>query len=218
MHSAAGRHTNANLPPEYARTMLSNAPPASDQAQQYADLRRYVDTFSGSAGEIRSVYLYSASPGTGKTTTAAALINEWLAARYLVARSNNENLPKQLAYFLDVNEWQSQYLQFNRSHIPEDIAQGAALAYYRSMEKAKHAPFAVLDDIGVRGVTEAFRADLHGIINARVVTQLPTVYTSNIAMDELADVFGEARLADRVRMNTLQIPFGGESKRGVKAK
>ncbi|WP_311764873.1 hypothetical protein [Paenibacillus agricola] len=80
------------------------------------------------------------------------------------------------------------------------------------------APFVVLDDMGVRDCTEAFRADLHRIINARVSSGLPTVYTSNVALTQLNEVFREqpARLADRVRDMCAEITFIGGSQRGMR--
>ncbi|MEH7064891.1 DNA replication protein, partial [Bacillus velezensis] len=52
--------------------------------------------------------------------------------------------------------------------------------------------------------------------NARATNQLPTIYTSNIALDQLWQVFGERRLADRVGDLCREIEFVGESKRGMR--
>ncbi|MOA50214.1 hypothetical protein D3C78_1732060 [compost metagenome] len=81
------------------------------------------------------------------------------------------------------------------------------------------APFVVLDDIGVRDCTEPFRQDLHRIVDARLTGGFPTVYTSNIPMEELNEVFREkpARLVDRVRDMCAVVPFVGVSKRGMRA-
>ncbi|MNV31878.1 hypothetical protein D3C71_1232000 [compost metagenome] len=114
-----------------------------------------------------------------------------------------------------MNEWQTLFLGFNRSHVPQETAEPLAAEYYAMEQRAKAAPFVVLDDIGVRSASEAFRADLHGVVNARVANALPTVYTSNIPMDELAQVF-DRRLADRVRDMCVVVPFKGESKRGIR--
>ena len=97
--------------------------------------------------------------------------------------------------------------------MPEPIAEKAAAKYYRAMEKAKEAPCAILDDIGVREASEGFRGDLHAIINYRVTNELPTVYTSNLPIEDMARVF-DARLYDRIRDMAGVIEFAGESKRG----
>ncbi|MEC0488035.1 DNA replication protein, partial [Bacillus glycinifermentans] len=50
----------------------------------------------------------------------------------------------------------------------------------------------------------------------RVTNQLSTIYTSNIAIERLPDVFGEQRLTDRIRDLCRVIEFEGESKRGLR--
>lgn len=220
----------ANLPADYRLVTLSNSPARADQPQVYANLDNYIKTFARQFEEggqrIKSIYLYSESPGTGKTTTAAALLNEWLTVHYLGSLKRGHKVLQTPAYFLDVNAWQTLYNEFNRPRVPDSIAEPAAAKYYRAMEKARSAPFAVLDDVGVRDCTDGFRADLHAIINERVTQQLPTAYTSNLPIRydkqkapgggpyDLEDVFGEKRLADRISDLTSIQKFGGSSKRG----
>lgn len=213
-----GRIGAAGVPAEYRRLTLANSPARNDQEAAYKIAEAYVGTFMRQFGtapteRIKSLYLFSFEPGTGKTTTAAALINEWIIRHYIGTIQRNGqplNLP---AYFLDVNAWQTDYNAFNRPRVPDHIAEPAAARYYRALTEAQSAPFAVLDDIGVRDASEAFRADLHAIINARVTEGLPTVYTSNVPIEELAQVF-DRRLADRVRDMCGVVPFVGDSKRG----
>jgi DNA replication protein DnaC len=109
---------------------------------------------------------------------------------------------------------QNEYNAFNRPRVPEDIAEPAARRYYKAIERSKSTDFVVVDDLAIRDVTDAFRADLHSVINHRVTNALPTVYTSNVPIKELSNVFGEERLADRVRDMTQDFHFEGESRRG----
>jgi DNA replication protein DnaC len=235
LHGASGeggRVGSAGLPRDYRLVTLSNSPARASQAAVYANLENYVKTFERQfdpedSRQIKSLYLYSQSPGTGKTTTAAAVLNEWIMRHYhgsLVIGDPPKQMP---AFFLDVNEWQTLYNEFNRPRVPDSIAQPAAAKYYRAMEKAKKAPYAVLDDIGVRSnVSDGFRGDLHAIINYRVTNQMPTCYTSNLPMrykgtkdmalmpHDLVDVFGEERLVDRIGDQCSVQSFVGESKRG----
>jgi DNA replication protein DnaC len=182
-------------------------------------LADYVATFTrqfdGDASAVKSLYLYSATPGTGKTTTAAALINEWLAVHYIGSLRRGIAPTERPAYFLDINAWQTDYNAFNRPRVPEEIAAPAAARYYAAQRIALSVPFLVADDIGVRDATESFRADLHTVINARVAAELPTVYTSNIKLAELNTLF-DRRLADRVRDMCVELTFVGESKRGMR--
>lgn len=212
----SGREGAANLPEDYRGITLPNSPARGDQSAIYRQLDIYAKTFARalSGGEgVKSLYLWSESPGTGKTTTVAALISEWIAADYLSALKQGEQPRQFSAYFLDVNQLQTYYNEFNRPRVPEHIAEPAASKYYKSIDRAKEAPFAVLDDVGVRDVTEGYRADLHSIINHRVAEGKPTVYTSNLALSEMAEVFDE-RLYDRMRDMCAEFHFSGESKRG----
>jgi len=96
------------------------------------------------------------------------------------------------------------------------------------IETCQRVPFLVMDDIGVRDASDAFRAYLHAIINYRAASGLPTVYTSNIPLQsdvepekrvkekkpyDIRDVFDD-RLYDRIRDMCAVFKFEGESKRG----
>src|SRR5690625_6273049 len=65
------------------------------------------------------------------------------------------------------------------------------------IKRLQSVDFAVLDDIGVRGASEAFRSYLHAIINHRNTNGLPTVFTSNMPIEDMAHVVDD-RLYDRL--------------------
>jgi DNA replication protein DnaC len=75
-----GRVANAGTPADYRLLTLSTSPAREEQAKIYATLEKYVATFErqfdANADRIKSLYLWSESPGTGKTTTAIAVLNE----------------------------------------------------------------------------------------------------------------------------------------------
>lgn len=229
-NGAGGRIGAANVPADYRMLTLANSPAREVKAvgktgeyRVYDTLQTYAKTFARQFGDdaqderIKSLYLYSAEPGTGKTTTAAALLNEYIIRHYIGSIQRNGQPLERPAYFLDVNAWQTLFLGFTRPGIPQETAERHAAEYYAMEERAKATPFVVLDDIGVRSASDAFRADLHSVINHRVANGLPTVYTSNVLLADLAAVF-DARLADRVRDMCVEIAFAGESKRGIRRK
>jgi DNA replication protein DnaC len=213
-----GRHGSANIPKDYAFVTALNSPVRDSQADVYKSIDAYVKTFirqfEASGERIKSLYLYSQNSGTGKTTTAIGCLNSYLITHYIGSLQRGIKQLDRPVFFLEVAEFQNLYNAFNRNKVPEEIAELAAEKYYRWMKCAQETPFVVLDDVGTRSSTEGFRGDLHSIINARVTNQLPTVYTSNVPISELPNIFGEQRLADRVRDMTITLLFNGESKRG----
>jgi len=54
-------------------------------------------------------------------------------------------------------------------------------------------PMLILDDLGAEKVTEYVRQSLYTLINKRYLENLPTFFTSNLSLDEIA-----ARLDDRI--------------------
>jgi len=223
----------SGVPADYRLVTVSNSPARAEQSKVYKSVDAYVKTFERQFEEngerIKSAYLYSESPGTGKTTTAAAILNAYLTEHYVGSLKRGRQALPVPAYMLDCNDWQTDFNQFNRPRVPDSVAQPASERYYKAMERAKTAPFVVLDDIGVRATTDAFRSDLHSIINHRVTNQMPTVYTSNLPIFyegkrepystepyDLVDVFGEKRLADRINDMCAKLNFVGTSKRGMR--
>jgi DNA replication protein DnaC len=207
-----GRVANANTPADYRLLTLATSPARENQAKIYGTLEKYTQTFDrqfeADGNRIKSLFLWSESPGTGKTTTAIAVLNEWLIAHYLGSLKRNRQAQQTAAYFLDVNAFQTDYNLATMTN--DDVAMGSIKA---TIQRAQQAPFAVLDDIGVRSASEAFRSYVHAIVNYRTANGLPTIFTSNLPIEEMAVVF-DARLYDRMRDMCAVLHFSGESKRG----
>jgi DNA replication protein DnaC len=212
-----GRVANAGTPADYRLLTVANSPARKEQEYVYGRIDKYITTFNrmfdANADRIKSLFLWSESPGTGKTTTAIAVLNEWMIAHYLGSLKRERQAAQTPAYFLDCNDWQTLFNEFNRSNVPKEVAEPASREYYRRMHAAKTAPFVVIDDLGVRDATTAFRGDLHSVINHRTTNAYPTVFTSNLPIEEMATVFDQ-RLYDRVRDQCAVLYFSGESHRG----
>lgn len=219
---AGGRIGTASLPEEYRNLTISNVKPRDSEPEAFRLIDAYVGTFSRQferadepSKRIKSLYLWSPETGNGKTTTAAALLIAWITTHYIGSLQRSRQPLQRPALFVDVNELQTMYNGFNRSNVPQAIAEPIAERYYKTLENAKQTPFIVMDDLGVRSSTDGFRGDLHSIVNYRTVTGLSTVMTSNIPMEDLSDVF-DRRLYDRARDMTVVVRFTGESKRGMR--
>src|SRR5699024_1246537 len=93
--------------------------------------------------------------------------------------------------------------------------EGAINRIGNDIKRLQGADFADLGDIGERGAREAFRSYLHAIINDRTTNGKPTVFTSNLPIEDMAQVFDD-RLYDRMRDMCAVIHFDGKSKRGMR--
>lgn len=240
LHGASGsggRSAASGLPRDYKLVTLGSSPVAENQPKIYATLRQYAATFERMFDQmdglyieptdrIKSLYLYSESPGTGKTTTAASLLNEWNIAHYIGSLKRSRQPLQRPSYFLDITEWQTTFNLAVMTNNESDME-----SFKSQMKVAMNVPFLVIDDVGVRECSPKFRGYIHAIINHRVSEQLVTVYTSNIPIVskiqhkernaafkpyDLIDVFEERRLPDRIGDMTITLSFGGESKRGVR--
>ena len=208
--SVQARYEAAGIPKGYRDLYLDNSPAREDQAEIYSLLESYVKTFTADDVRIKNLYLVSYSPGTGKTTTGAALINEYIRRRFMYLASKGRTIPEVLALFMDVNQIQRRYNTAVMSDNKDEIAR-----IVTDLEKAGKVPFLVIDDLAVRSASESYRSLIHDLINERITEELPTIYTSNVPVRDLASVFDE-RLSDRIQDQCAVLSFKGTSKRGVR--
>jgi DNA replication protein DnaC len=223
MHGASGKGGRVGamgIPLEYRKFTVAKNPIRASQPIAYKALDAVADSYlrmfddiDNPKDRIKNVYLYSKSAGTGKTATACALANEWQKLHYIGSLQRGKTPEDDQVYFLDMVEFQTQYNAFNRGNAGGDLAEKAYTKFSMMMQAAKDAALLIMDDIGARGASEGFRTDVHAIINHRYSKKKPTIYTSNVAMDSLPDIFDE-KLYDRVRDLTVELPFEGQSKRG----
>ncbi|AFQ14630.1 DNA replication protein [Bacillus thuringiensis] len=222
LNGRGGKQGDALVPSEYRATMLNTSRSATTQPHVYGDLNSYIKTFKKAYNEIRStketrlkdLYFWSLETGTGKTETASAILNEFLAYSYI--RSILKDDPSGFVtpvFFLDMPSLQTLYLKFNRGNVPREEAEGAAREYYRRLRIAKKSRLVVFDEMGLRDVSEAFAGDIHDVINYRTVENLTSIYTSNVRLEDIERIYGR-RIFDRTRRFTIAYEFYGESRRG----
>ena len=176
-----GRIANANTPADYRLLTLANSPAREGQAKVYATLEKYAATFERqfdeNAPRIKCFFLWSESPGNGKTTSAMS-VDERIYYRKLSRQFKRDRQALQCpAYFLDINRWQTDFnlaVMTNDEHDMERFKQ--------ELQHGYNVPFAVLDDIGVRDCSPKFRGYIHAVINHRTVNGYPTIFTSNLTV------------------------------------
>lgn len=127
-----------------------------------------------------SYYIYGKA-SSGKTLMAAHMYLDARKKQYL------EALPGK---FLFVNAYDF-FLELKGSFKSED-------GELPILKKYCIAPYMVLDDIGSTKFTDWGISMLQILINYRYEELLPTVFTSNLSLDELGEAMGDDRIPSRI--------------------
>lgn len=223
LNNKGGKQQDCLIPSEYRQTTFETSRSRETQSNTYSQLASYIKTFKKAFNEernsketrLKDLFFYSSVKGNGKTETASMLLNEFLVYSYMRSIiTDDPNSFMNPVYFLDMPALQTLYLKANRGNTPKDVAEDASREYYKRLSKAKKARLVVFDEMAIKDVTDAFRVDIHDVINHRTVENLTSIYTSNVPMKEMLDVYDE-RLFDRIRRYTVEYLFVGESMRGI---
>lgn len=153
--------------------------------------KRYVDKFSEMKKQNIGMLLYG-NFGTGKTFHACNIANALLDKTYRVYMANIVEL---IAYMQDFNK--------------RDIYQAKIETY----------DLLVIDDIGAERNSSYGLEQLYNIIDTRYRAGLPTVFTTNLTLEEIQNPTDTAykRIYDRVdEMTPIKIKLAGTSKRKEK--
>lgn len=189
----------SKIPDRYKSVLLADL-----HVVKQSKFKEYVGSFKGN--EITNIYIHGECTGTGKTTSAVALANEFVVT-YLIKRLQGNVVENSYPiYFLDANEWQTLYNAFNRPNVAERTAKITSNEYYDRMEIASKAELLIIDDVGVRASTEGFRGDIHKLINDRISNKSITVFTSNLPIEDMASIY-DKRLYDRLREDCLVVSY-----------
>jgi DNA replication protein DnaC len=146
-----------------------------------------------------SVYLWG-NPGSGKSVMAVKLMIStmvklaWLPTTQEEIRETltSETLP----YF-------AQQFRFEPvPHLLQSLRMGLRNEdpeIPERVEMLKRVKYLILDDIGVECGTAWVYETLYQLVDARYARILPTVFTSNLSLNELGRRLGDERLVSRIR-------------------
>ncbi len=82
----------------------------------------------------------------------------------------------------------------------------------------KEARILILDDIGIEKVTDWVRQALYVVIAYRERNLMPTVFTSNLDLDELEERIGDERLVSRIAGMSRVLKIDGPDRRNLEEK
>jgi DNA replication protein DnaC len=207
-----------NVPPKYKNSFMANLPIKQDNPVAYAFTKSYVSNVLENASNGVGLFFYSIpnatnklGTGTGKTTTAVAIMHEYLIARVIQQSKGGNVINSNPALFYKASELQTLYNSQFRGTF--DMQEKASVRYYKVKRLLMTAELVVFDDIGIRQkITDAFENELTEIIDARDSKVLPTIYTSNLPIEKLGETLGE-RIASRLEGMTEQVAFKGKDHR-----
>lgn len=207
-----------NVPKKYEKSYLHNLPIQQENPIPYEWVKRYVSNVLANVENGIGLFFYSIpnannpfGTGTGKTTAATAILNEYVVERMIEHSKGGKPVDKQPALFFKASEFQNLYnAQFRGT---PDMQDKASRKYYRVKKLLSEVELLVFDDIGIRQkITDAFENELTEVIDSRDSGELATIYTSNLPVEKLAETLGE-RIASRIRGTCEPIAFKGQDHR-----
>lgn len=146
----------------------------TDTGQQRGLVTSYIVNFEKFKENGMGLYIYSGVKGSGKTMLSCCLLNE-IGKRYAGSTK-----------FCNVLD----FLDMTKKGYSGDDKDVTALF---------DASLLVLDDIGVQMAKEWVDTVLYRLINSRYTNRLPTIYTSNLSVENLKV---DDRISDRIESTT----------------
>lgn len=206
------------VPTKYKKCLAENLPIKNENPEHYERVMTFIKKIETLVNEKGvGLFIYSSpnetnplGTGTGKTTTAITILNEYVLHAVRKHLRGEEELKKNPALFVKGSEFQNKYNAQFRCSI--QLQQQASDSFYKLKQRMKEVPLLVIDDIAIRGTTEAFENEMYEIIDYRATEGKSTIYTSNIPLKEVSEIMGQ-RIASRIDGMTIALSFKGQDHR-----
>lgn len=207
----------ANIPTKYKTSTIERLPFKDENPRSYAIVEKFGRTVVEKVDKGIGLYLFGVpskdnpkGTGTGKTTAATAIIIEYLRQRTMMEAKKERQIEGTPAYFMKMAKFQNIYnSQFRGSR---EVTEANADKYQSLKKKMTTCDLLVLDDIGLRGTTEALQNEIYEIIDDRDTNERATIFTSNVPLDQLSEILSE-QIASRIEGMTFAVPFTGKDNR-----
>lgn len=205
------------IPVKYRTSFLKTIPIQEANPKAFNIAKAYINDVVNFVNKGVGLFLYSnpnptnkLGTGTGKTTVATAIGNEYLKARIIEHASGKAPIENQPTYYVRVAEFQNTYnKQFRGGFEEQEVASNKFNGMMKKMEKAE---LLILDDISLRSSTEAFTATLYEILDERYINEKPVIFTSNFPIEKIGEVLNP-QIQSRIEGMTELIAFNGNDYR-----
>lgn len=193
----------ANIPHAFKNHRLSNF---SELAYKTVESRNkalaamrqvnyWLDNLNGLNGQIKGLYLYSRTPGSGKTRMAASVANELLERGRHVKFATSKKI---------MDEIKATWNDRERTETENEI-----------LTTLGNVDVLVIDDLDVENGSQPWINErFYSLINERYINNHITIFTSNKSIDNLRY---DERVKDRITAMTYPIVFPEESVRRKEA-
>ncbi|PEM08515.1 ATP-binding protein [Bacillus wiedmannii] len=207
-----------NVPGKYKDRFITNFSLIESQnPTAYKVVFGYLENISAFVAEGMGLFLYAIpnqsnkmGTGNGKTTAATTIINEFLIARIIEHVKGERPITVNPALFTRLSEFQVTYnSQFKGT---QEMKEQAAAKYETMKRLMKESELLCIDDIGLRGSTEAFTNELYEILDERSIEGRCTIFTSNQPIERIGEILSE-QIASRIHGMTNAVPFIGKDNR-----
>lgn len=207
----SGLWSSRNVPTLYDGLTLTDLP----DGENFEPIKKYINNIENAIKGGTGLYLYSIGnvnnplgTGTGKTTSAIVILNEFTKLRIKQITQCKIKQKVNPALFLKVSQFQNTYNKQFR-----DVENSSAgEQFYRLKTLAMNVELLILDDIAIRNSTETFTGELYEIIDYRYSSRLTTIFTANVPVGKLQSIFDE-RITSRIEGMCYKIPFEGKDYR-----
>lgn len=198
MKNLSGRKSVSHIPEKFHGSRLSKFSLDIYKQQEsrdviefsYSCIQCWLRDLNGMQRNGMGLYLFSGTPGSGKTLMAACIANELMneydmAVRFYTSMDIIEEITK---------TWDKL----------SDLLESNLLRKFREVDVL------VIDDFGVERQKPWIEEKFYQIINSRCAAKKITIFTSNLSVDDLEH---DVRTKSRIKAHTYQLPFPEESVR-----
>lgn len=190
--------------------LLQNVLPKTFHKAVVEDVPPRFATWTGANGV--GVYIHG-SVGSGKSHTAAALVKRWYRARLETCNSvENVNLSRYPRIM-----WRNMPDLIQRTRAAFGTRTGAADPEQLWLE-AQTAELLVIDDIGIEVPRDWVKQRLYSLVEYRLHEQLPTIWTSNQSLVDLALHLDSTQIVSRIKQScaVLESNYSADRRAGIR--